>query len=125
MATSSPPRAGTLRAHLRWGRLPAHLGWGPFSRASLGTGLESVTTKPPPLGGGSVHLHRNDLGYWDLRPVARRLAVHIRSLRGRADARGDRLARRRGPRAGASGRSIPPGSGPGTAAGNRTARPGR
>src|SRR4051812_47810426 len=33
----------------------AHLGWGPFGRALLGTGLESVTTKPPPSGGGSVH----------------------------------------------------------------------
>src|SRR4051794_38432346 len=28
---------------------------GDFSRALLGTGLESVTTKPPPSGGGSVH----------------------------------------------------------------------
>jgi 3-hydroxybutyrate dehydrogenase len=26
-----------------------------LSRALLGTGLESVTTKPPPLGGGSIH----------------------------------------------------------------------
>src|SRR5512135_532984 len=43
---SSPPAVG---------RLSAHLGWVSFSRAWLGTGLESVTTKPPPSGGGSVH----------------------------------------------------------------------
>jgi cytochrome c556 len=36
----SPPRVG---GH------SAHLGWESFGRASLGTGLESVTTKPPPL----------------------------------------------------------------------------
>jgi hypothetical protein len=35
------------------GCLPAHLGWETSSRASLGTGLESVTTKPPPSGGGA------------------------------------------------------------------------
>jgi fermentation-respiration switch protein FrsA (DUF1100 family) len=37
------------------GRLRARLWRVAFSRAWLGTGLESVTTKPPPLGGGSVH----------------------------------------------------------------------
>jgi len=35
--------------------LRAGLGPVAFSRAWLGTGLESVTPKPPPLGGGSIH----------------------------------------------------------------------
>src|SRR3954449_4030195 len=58
----SPPAVGPL---------PAHLGWGLFSRAWLGTGLESVTPKPPPSGGGSIHLrfgHSRQIGFRRARP---------------------------------------------------------
>src|SRR5512135_2765813 len=66
---SSPPAVG---------RLSAHLGWVSFSRAWLGTGLESVTTKPPPSVGGSVHF---DTAWSPPKPVIKRAAELYPALR--------------------------------------------